>query len=772
VLGSLCGQGKVDIYANAKVGLMALRKNLAFHAIDMDRMAVDDVALTTQITREVFTRLAKGEYQPIPYTTFPMQQIKEALTLMRGGKHIGKVLLVNYEQGSDGVPRPVSVRVQPPHQIWKPEGWYIFTGGLGGFGGRLLQQAYHKGARNFIITVTRNPERAQRLHSNILADPTARLEVMVADTGKRDDMARVVAMAHESGRPLTGVIHCAGISNDIVVRDLQEGDYDALAACKAGGGWFLHDLTKDIPTVETFVVIGSCASHLSGRGTATYAAANAYLGGLIRYRRSLGLPGTAFDMASLTDTGILLNDYKVRQFQLKSGVEMMHSVRAIRELEESITAGLPLGAQLFYGAGLSPAICSNMSSFFHGILDSFTLGETGGGIKRLTPKQTFALIVDLVKAATSCNDVLGPSQLASVGIDSLSMVELLSRIRQSCGVDVSPSRLTMTTTVDELARMVIALQSTASDVAAEEAADVAEAEGEGREQAKQTEGVLLPANSAAMKAMRLNRGSAFEGSDESSSEGSDEKTSFRERLCEWNPGEPTRCCFANPDHLASCAASVLTTLKQRKKGSASSLSSRFLPWLTRVTRPIRLCQIRNLCKASRPDFDWASLTREPTPADLIEARRWFVSLGRPARCKHRLLILPCAGGTAATFANWIIKDTETLLVQIPGRDRYGLASPSDNTRHLLPHSPLAVACSRADEPPNGNIYELGRMLARAIAILNFADDVPFTLMGHSWGTYVALETSLLLKQCFDVSPAKLVAMAVNAPSVRPSSFES
>jgi acyl carrier protein len=59
---------------------------------------------------------------------------------------------------------------------------------------------------------------------------------------------------------------------------------------------------------------------------------------------------------------------------------------------------------------------------------------------------------------TSSNDVLGTSQLASVGLDSLSMVELLGRVRGACGVDISPSKLTMTTTVDELARMVIAGQ--------------------------------------------------------------------------------------------------------------------------------------------------------------------------------------------------------------------------------------------------------------------------------------------------------------------------
>jgi hypothetical protein len=41
-------QGKADVYANAKIGLMALRKNLGFHAIDMDRMVITTTQRITQ----------------------------------------------------------------------------------------------------------------------------------------------------------------------------------------------------------------------------------------------------------------------------------------------------------------------------------------------------------------------------------------------------------------------------------------------------------------------------------------------------------------------------------------------------------------------------------------------------------------------------------------------------------------------------------------------------------------------------------------------------
>jgi phthiocerol/phenolphthiocerol synthesis type-I polyketide synthase C len=106
--GTFLEIGKADVYANAKIGLMALRKNLKLCAIDMDRMAVDDPELTLEVRHTVFARLAQGDYRPVPYTTFPMQDIKEALTLMRAGKHIGKVgrgagpAVVLYRKVGDG----------------------------------------------------------------------------------------------------------------------------------------------------------------------------------------------------------------------------------------------------------------------------------------------------------------------------------------------------------------------------------------------------------------------------------------------------------------------------------------------------------------------------------------------------------------------------------------------------------------------------------------------------------------------------------------------
>ena len=69
--------------------------------------------------------------------------------------------------------------------------------------------------------------------------------------------------------------------------------------------------------LEHFVCVSSIAALIGGPGMASYSSANAYLDALMRHRRQQGLPGTTFNMASLSDVGILKNNLSARKFQLK-----------------------------------------------------------------------------------------------------------------------------------------------------------------------------------------------------------------------------------------------------------------------------------------------------------------------------------------------------------------------------------------------------------------------------------------------------------------------
>jgi NAD(P)-dependent dehydrogenase (short-subunit alcohol dehydrogenase family) len=287
-----------DIYDNAKLGLLALRKNALFTAIDMDRLALDDPELTIQTTAEVFSLLAQGAYHPIPATVYTMDRIQEAVELMKAGKHTGKVVLSNYTPAGE----PVPVRVRIPQRVFGPDGTYLITGAAGGFGSKVVRLAFEKGARHFLLTVTREPERCTALFRDIIATPGCTLEAVVADTASEADMAALVKRAAQGSAtrpPLVAVFHVAGISMDTVLTEVKADDLLKVGACKALGAWYLHQATKELARVHTFCVISSVASLIGGRGRSAYSAANAFMDALIRHRHALGLPGTAFNMTSL-----------------------------------------------------------------------------------------------------------------------------------------------------------------------------------------------------------------------------------------------------------------------------------------------------------------------------------------------------------------------------------------------------------------------------------------------------------------------------------------
>jgi len=81
-----------------------------------------------------------------------MQRLREALELVKTGSHIGKVVMVNYENDANGVLRPLSVRAVGTGKA-KRAGTVLVTGGTGGFGAStLIKKAFDiEGARHFLV---------------------------------------------------------------------------------------------------------------------------------------------------------------------------------------------------------------------------------------------------------------------------------------------------------------------------------------------------------------------------------------------------------------------------------------------------------------------------------------------------------------------------------------------------------------------------------------------------------------------------------------------
>ncbi|MDX3233989.1 type I polyketide synthase, partial [Streptomyces sp. ME19-01-6] len=200
------------------------------------------------------------------------------------------------------VPAPVPVSVPAPvpatdsvgqdlaPTTFDPDGTVLITGGTGALGAVLARHLVSRhGVRHLLLASRRGADApgATELRAE-LADLGAEVTMRVCDTGDRGALADLIA-GIPTGHPLTGVVHTAGVLDDVTVSSLTPRHLDTVLAPKADAAFHLHELTRSAQP-RAFVLFSSAAGVLGAPGQGNYAAANAFLDALAEHRRAQGLP--------------------------------------------------------------------------------------------------------------------------------------------------------------------------------------------------------------------------------------------------------------------------------------------------------------------------------------------------------------------------------------------------------------------------------------------------------------------------------------------------
>ncbi len=329
-----CEIGKVDIYADRELGLRIFRKNLRFAAIDIDRLMLDDPEMTRALSQTCLDLIAGGALPPPPVTVFPFADYAGALRQMAAGRHQGKLVLKAPTKSDDpGFP------VADVRPLFDHDATYLVTGGLGGFGLRLLPYLVAMGARH-ITLLDRDPERRRDAgwirRSTALAymDKPVEFDIVTGDVAVKADVRRCIAGVQ---RPLRGVFHLAGVLDDRLLDDLSAESVARVFAPKALGAFHLHKVTAD-HRLDHFVLFSSTASTLGNLGQINYSAANAYLDGLAASRQRQGLPGLSCNMAAVADAGMAARSLPVLRMMRAAGLPPVSSDFAIANLDYALRA--------------------------------------------------------------------------------------------------------------------------------------------------------------------------------------------------------------------------------------------------------------------------------------------------------------------------------------------------------------------------------------------------------------------------------------------------
>lgn len=437
--------GKRDIYGDTRLGLFPFRRNLTFYALDLALLSFSHPHRLRDLLNTVYQLTADGTLPAPQSTHYPLADAANAIRVMSGAQHTGKLVL--------DVPRTGSSRVVvPPAQVpvFRSDGAYVVTGGLGGLGLFLAEKMAEGGCGRIVLTSRSSPtpealETIERIRG-IGAD----VVVESGDIAEAATARRVVATATSTGLPVRGVLHAAAVIEDATLTNISDELIERDWAPKVYGAWNLHAATADQP-LDWFCSFSSAAALVGSPGQGAYAAANSWLDAFTLWRQAQGLPALAIAWGAWTRIG--------RATALAEGADVAiapdegaYAFETLLRHDRPYTGYAPITgtpwltafaqhspfAEAFRSVGQNAAGTSKLRAE----LGELPLDEWPARLRRLVSDQ-----VSLILRRNIDPD----RPLSEYGMDSLGALELRTRIETETGIRINPTDLATVGTIRGLA---------------------------------------------------------------------------------------------------------------------------------------------------------------------------------------------------------------------------------------------------------------------------------------------------------------------------------
>jgi phthiocerol/phenolphthiocerol synthesis type-I polyketide synthase C len=321
--------GKTGIWDESRVA--QFRGDVSYAVIGLDEVCQQEPALIRSLLLALMEEFKQGNLKPLPRLDFPLNEVVGAFRHMAQAKHIGKIVVTQTEAARNS-------SVHPP-ELFRVDGTYLITGGLGGLGLVIARWMVSRGARHLLLVGRREPSLDAQAALCEMEQTGARVVVAYADVASPEDVTRLLAEDAKSLPPLRGILHAAGVLEDKQLRQQDWTSFARVLAPKVEGAWNLHTLTRE-RDLDLFVLFSSAAALLGSPGQANYAAANAFLDSLAHHRQAQGAPALSINWGPWAGLGMTvgLNGHAEQRWTA-FGMRMIEPEQGLQVLEQALGQG-------------------------------------------------------------------------------------------------------------------------------------------------------------------------------------------------------------------------------------------------------------------------------------------------------------------------------------------------------------------------------------------------------------------------------------------------
>ncbi|XWN32591.1 MAG: thioester reductase domain-containing protein [Devosia sp.] len=445
--------GKRDFEQNSRVSLKLLEDNISYFAVDLTFLPHQRPDLFVEAWDRLLAACQSGAIRPLAYRTYRLTNLTDALRLMQGGRHVGKLVL-----DLDRKNAPIEPLPKGPSAI-SSDGVHLITGGLGGIGLKIALWMAERGATK-IALVGRKGVTTEAQAKDIAQVEAAGAQVLVikADVSDAEQVSELIADLEASEGEIRGIMHAVLVLDDSLMTNMTHEAFQKVMRPKVLGAQYLHEGTKG-KSLDYFVVFSSLANVLGNPGQSNYVAANAYLEQLILARRGRGLPGLALELGAVADAGVLERDAELRANVNKTIGGAITVAGILDTLDANLESGPAVTAVInASGRFVGPIMQTARAEALAGQIDD-QQGASGERIdfnavpsdERLGLMEK-VLIQAIAKALGAKESRIDPERsLSEAGLDSLMAVEFAMAVEQKIGISIPPSELTKDRSLRELA---------------------------------------------------------------------------------------------------------------------------------------------------------------------------------------------------------------------------------------------------------------------------------------------------------------------------------